>query len=617
MSAEANVKPIRIMLKTNVNGQKEDVPFTKALLSHPDYPGLSETDGFNEYPYICDNKYVPISLNSASYFERVQFFFDKDKFRSLTSDSQVGSENERSLILIENVKTMLKLLFLTAIPVSGNVKDSFKAISDNGVGSWIPNLKFTKESAMEFLNTYYFSYLKIGGSEYTVNRIIWLNDVINNPDYSKLFSDFETFNTWSIGILNKLLADKKRLYRDILDTCAYEFRNLTKAPSKQITAYTGTAFNEGYAAISDLKKEISDIETRNSARLAAASQQAQLGSVGQIPSMKKEKPYTSQELIELDEKIIRKLAHVSYDIKFPSSTSNIADADADTDTIKEVKSIHAIYDKYKPSNINKPISDINELDKEHNQIQGEIDKLQIERMSALMEIIVSDKGNRFSPSLQRLVRDLMRLITKNNDEIVRVVRQIIYNKTDDKPLPGKYAYLNEMFEKMSKFTAEKRLLLPNETNDESYTQKLIDDYANRVDGAKSNIIDFIDKGISPLKKSGKSDTYDSDKFYIGVVEFRNDDPKLPTYEIVVQCDVFGGRLDATNIKRARCVFKDKKLTTQFNNMRRNIKTNKLKVIPGPYFDLKDIKLEPKTVKQRPVPVKGGRRTLKRRHFKRR
>jgi hypothetical protein len=595
MSAEANVKPIRIMLKTNISGQKEDTPFTKALLSHPDYPGLSETDGFNEFPYICDNVYIPISLNSASYFERVQFFFDKDKFRSLTSDSQFATDdNDKPGVLIENVKTMLKLLFLTAIPVSGNVKDSFKAIVDNGVGTWIPNLKFSKESAMEFLNTYYFSYLKFGGSEYTVNRIVWLNDIINNPDYSKLFSDFETFNTWSIGILNKLLAEKKRLYRDILDTCAYEFRNFDKKtpPKKNIAVYTGTAFNEGYTSILDLKKEISDIEARYAARLAPPASPA-MGSVREIQGIKKEKPYTNEELKEFDEKIIRKLAHVARDIQFKSSSdaTKIEDAasasgggaSAITDVNGDVILIHKIYDEYRPSSKNSQETDINMLDAQHNDIQEKIDKLKIERMSALMEIIVSDKGNRFSPALQRLVRDLMRLITKNNDEIVRVVRQIIYNKTDEKPLPSKYAYLNEIFDKMSKFTAEKRFLLPNETNSESHTQKLIDDYANRVDDAKSNVIDFINDGISPLKKSGKSDKYDSDKFYIGVVEFRNDDPKLPTYEIVVQCDVFGGILDATNIRSARCIFKDQRLTKQFVNMRRNIKVNKLKVIPGPYY----------------------------------
>jgi len=316
MSEEANVKPIRIMLKTNISGKKEDVPFTKTLLSHPDYPGLSDTEGFNEYPYICDNKYIPISLNSVSYFERVQFFFDKEKFRSLTSDSQAGADSEKASILISNIKTMLSLLFLTAIPVSGNVKDSFETNINNGVGSWIPNLKFNKESAMELLNTYYFSYLKIGGSEYTVNRIAWLNDVINNPDYSKLFGDFETFNTWSIGILNKLLAEKKRLYRDILDTCAYEFRNVPKKPRKNISDYTGTAFNEGYTAIGKLIIEINDIEIRSSTRGRTPIPGAPMGSVREIQGFAKEKPYTKTELEELDEKIIRKLAHVARDIKF-------------------------------------------------------------------------------------------------------------------------------------------------------------------------------------------------------------------------------------------------------------------------------------------------------------
>ena len=208
--------------------------------------------------------------------------------------------------------------------------------------------------------------------------------------------------------------------------------------------------------------------------------------------------------------------------------------------------------------------------------------------------------------------------TENDDDIVAIVDRII-NNTGNQPVSSKYQYLNDISEKMRKFTSDNRELLGKDSSVKPKIQKLIDDYVYKVSDGKQNIEAFI-KLISTFKKNPGS-IPNKDELHIGVVEFRNDDPKLPTYEIIVQCDVFGGRLDATNIRSARCIFKDKKLTTRFNNIRRNIKTNKLKVMLGPYFDLKDIKPEPKpkeTVKQRPVPVKGGRRTLKRRRsFKRR
>jgi len=644
MSAEANVKPIRIMLKTNINGQKEDVPFTKALLSHPDYPGLSDTEGFNEYPYICDNVYIPISLNSASYFERVQFFFDKEKFRSLTGDMQfVTDDNQKPTILTENVKTMLSLLFLTAIPASGNVKDSFKMNIESS--PWIPNLKFTKESAMEILDTYYFSYLKIGGNNYTVNRIVWLNDVINNPDYSKLFGDFETFSTWSIGILNKLLARKKQLYVEMADACKNELSDKQAAaaaagsgPIPASNRFGNTVYGDIYKNITPKLKKVVEIATRRSARIAAMSAPGAVSYGSDIDETRRSK-ITKDILEELRHDYIT-LGKLGW--KISSSPASVDDFDkADIDAAinasiesadpaaaaakinGEIKSaedtavtLKRNYDECKkPSK--KQIDKIEELKKEHSKIQGYINDLKISRINVLIDIIYDEDKSVLPGNVIKFSKKLLKMNTENDDDIVAIVDRII-NNTGNQPVSSKYQYLNDISEKMRKFTSDNRELLGKDKPDKPTIQKLIDDYVYKVSDGKKNIDSFI-KDISTFKKNPDSFTK-KDELYIGLVEFRNDDPKLPTYEIVVQCDVFGGILDATNIRSARCIFKDQRLTKQFINIRRNIKTNKLKVIPGPYFNLKDIKPEPKpreTVKQRPVPVKGGRRTLKRRNFKRR
>jgi hypothetical protein len=654
-TAEANVKPIRIMLKTNINGQKEDVPFTKALLSHPDYPGLSDTEGFNEYPYICDNVSIPISLNSASYFERVQFFFDKDKFRSLTGNMQfVTDDNQKPIILTTNVKTMLELLFLTAIPVSGNVKDSFEMNIKSG--PWIPNLKFNKESAMELLNTYYFSYLKIGGNEYTVNRIVWLNDVINNPDYSKLFGDFETFSTWSIGILNKLLARKKQLYVEMADACKNELSDkLTKAAvvgrgrAPASNRFGDTVYGDIYKNITPKLKKVVEIATRRSARIAAiAAAGAGAGSAAlygsDIDETRRSK-ITKDILEELRRDYIT-LGKLGWQISSSPSLVGIGDFDPDdidaaiaasTDPADPASAVAAkkiVEDELTAAGTNaskfkknyeecktasrKQIDNIEDLKKKHSEIQGYINNLKISRINVLIDIINDEDRSVLPGNVIKFAKKLLKMNTENDDDIVAIVDRII-NNTGNQPVSSKYQYLNDISEKMRKFTSDNRELLGKDSSVKPKIQKLIDDYVYKVSDGKQNIEAFI-KRISTFKKNPGS-IPNKDELHIGVVEFRNDDPKLPTYEIIVQCDVFGGRLDATNIRSARCIFKDKKLTTRFNNIRRNIKTNKLKVMPGPYFDLKDIKPEPKpkeTVKQRPVPVKGGRRTLKRRRsFKRR
>ena len=678
MSAEANVKPIRIMLKTNINGQKEDVPFTKALLSHPDYPGLSETEGFNEYPYISDDVSIPIGLNTARYFERVQFFFDKEKFRSLTGSQQPATDDStKYAILNSNVKTMLDLLFLTAIPASANVKDSYSSNISDENESWMPNIKFTKESVMELLNTYYFSYLKIGSSEYTVNRIVWLNDVINNPMYSTLFADFEAFKTSSIGMLNKLLADKKRLFIRILEICQDELGQEIKTEGKQpaVSGFKSGAYKSSYDNTKKIITSIdNEIKTRQSERgnphgynrdpdtLSKDSiamkkyledfkaKVGQLGKLGWITYKLPDKKFDTEVDAAKNEVVSAETAVKDAEKAFKAATEavsadpqsqnlNALKTTAETARLELVTKTAALesvsqYEKllnsigknkdfieqYSKSKNATYSNDKTTLINEHKKIQEMIDTLEIDKIYKLMDAIDRPRPTELDEPLKEFIGRLYKLNKQNKETIVAEVYRI--DKNDDGQSTSN-AYIKDASAKMKTFTSDERKLIPYTDEKKpvaseavSTIQDLIDNYVYNKTDAADAIDTFIGR-ISNLKKQNKpceatTTTNRCTDYYIGVSQLQSIDPKLPTYEITVQCDVFGGVLDATNIKSARCNFKDKKLTKQFINWRRNIKTNRLKVIPGPYFDLKDIKPK-ETVKQR--PIKGGRRTLKR--FKRR
>lgn len=679
MSGEANVKPIRIMLKTNITSQKEDVPFTKALLVHPDYPGLSGTDGFNEYPYISDNVSIPDRLNSASYFERVQFFFDKDKFRSLTSDQPI--KPTESGVLQENIHRMLSLLFLTAIPVSENIKDSFSMVIKPDNDSWFPKFKFTKESAMEFMNTYYFSYLQIGSSEYTVNRIVWLNDVINNPTYSTLFNEFETFKTSSIGMLNKLLADKKRLFIRLLEIFKESLDDYDKpgsvAPTKN--GFKDGVYKSSYTSTNKIKDAMSnDLALRRSNRLNSVGNQItdqlstyktklirveefqnKVANIGKLAwyldkisneddDAKIQTKLTSgaasaasatnaQKTLEADiaklrrdmDKLRGNKSPKQHDIdrlnaeiadkeaRIPDAIISDSDANSQLESSKMQTSL-ANQSKTLAENASSKsvefLTDKKTLLDEHKKLQEAIDSLNIDRINILMEGILRDDPAALEEPLKEFVGRIYKLYKQNKESIALEVYRI--SKSDDNQSTSN-AYIKGASEKMKTFTSDERKLLPyfdktSEIEVPSYIQILIDNYVYNKKDAEKTIDDFIAR-ISNLKKQNKSCTDKCTDFYIGVSQLQSVDPKIPTYEITVQCDVFGGVLDATNIKRARCNYTDKKLTKQFINWRRNIQVNKLKVMPGPFFDLKDIKTEPKTVKQRPVaPVKRGRQTQKRR-----
>jgi hypothetical protein len=42
-----------------------------------------------------------------------------------------------------------------------------------------------------------FSYIKNGGKTYTFKKLVWLNDIVNNPEYKNLLEEYRKFDVWS------------------------------------------------------------------------------------------------------------------------------------------------------------------------------------------------------------------------------------------------------------------------------------------------------------------------------------------------------------------------------------------------------------------------------------
>jgi hypothetical protein len=59
-----------------------------------------------------------------------------------------------------------------------------------------------------------FSYLKIGGQEYTITRTIWLNDVMNHPVYSDVIKAYHLFEIWKEN--KKEIQDVKEKWNIVL-----------------------------------------------------------------------------------------------------------------------------------------------------------------------------------------------------------------------------------------------------------------------------------------------------------------------------------------------------------------------------------------------------------------
>jgi SOS response regulatory protein OraA/RecX len=226
-----NVQPIKIMIVTNVMGQKDPIPFTKALIYHPDFPNFSKSESLNEYPYISDNVSIESifnDFNTTDYSTILQFFFDKKTFVSKLMSSRQSLDiiddnktEEKNAMLEKNFKEMLRLLFPTAVPFTDNLNISYEDYLEKSTK--LPSVSY--RTMMEYFKVYKLSFLSINGKEYTISSVTWLNDVLNHPGYSTLFEKFKEYRTWSATMTKKLKKKKIELFLSMVTACANETKN--------------------------------------------------------------------------------------------------------------------------------------------------------------------------------------------------------------------------------------------------------------------------------------------------------------------------------------------------------------------------------------------------------
>ena len=663
-----NVQAIKIMIKTNIPGQK-DIPFTNALLYHPDLSGTSE---YNEYPYISDNKVIPNSLvqilKSSKYSDVAYFFFNKNVFLSRLDANKVDADyetkevqdavkaaadkaaadkcnkiNNEDLILHKNIMTMLNLLFPTVIPVSDNVKDSYSTnIAPDNFGS---GLKLSLNSVKEWFSYFKFSFLKIDGKEYTVNRIVWLNDVMNHPTYSGLIEEFTEYKAWSEQTKIKLLKERKKLYQQMILTCTNE---ITEADF----------FNKDYS----LKKGVPNVDQFNQTGMFGKTMAILRNEIEKYKNIK-EQTLEREKLLntiisfeKLTDTILPALMKSAWLIRFKEKTGTMVVNFDPEKTIIGGKSF-IISKKTRQTNRNRFTIDrskINDAKKEKEAdqkkkkkalessqkiallirenyenfkkqknndtldlvtVQTYIDNLGLDNLKTTYKEL--NKESLFSSNFQKFVKNLIQLYD-DNQKIQSIIGRLDNTEYDKTPIPGEY----------SKITSMMKSLSDNESTNRESTNKcfqdIIDSYVAVKNTPKTETtppttptksdLENLKDNISAFKKNPKDKT-GLDTFYVGITKLNNNDAlKAPSFEIYISADVVGGVLDTSNVQKAKCMYKDKKLTKDFYNNRQKLIDDKWRVNKGQFFNVSDIgnkkrPLPNKTIKQPPMRH-GGHRTRK-------
>lgn len=593
-STNINVQPIKIMILSNVSGQKEPIPLTKSLLYHPSFPDLSKSDTLNDYPYISDNVSIEsifTDFNTTDYSNIVQFFFDKKTFISKISSNPnqvfVSNDNdtlEKNKMLEANFKEMLRLLFPTSVPLTDNVYNSYDDYLVKAVK--LPSVSY--KSMMEYFSIYKLSFLRINGKEYTISSVTWLNDVINNPGYSALFEKFKEYRAWSKITTKKLQKKKIELFLSMAKVCEAELKGTEQCQAGGRPPSI-TSFN-----VDGIYKDTYEKATKEIARIKAEKKSVLIGEdtnrIGQLEKL---------------QNIISTLARTAWEVselkQKDGKCIDKVDKTEDGVDLSKVTSIKDMRDNYK-SLIAMPYSQLMaEFDSRENllgmlAIQASIDYFQIAELKILHDEL--NKRALFSNKFRDFVLNLSKLYEKSLeiDNIWnRLNNRALYA---DKPIPPEYAKITNILKVLTEYESSTR-----ESTNIKF-QEIIDDYIAHKDGSDVEIARFIGE-IAKFKSSKKREE-PNDKFEVGLARLQNStEANSPSFEAFVRVDLFGGALNVDNIGLASCMFYDKKLATDLKNIRNKITLPEWQVGPGIFINLPANAPQTQTTTRRAKPKRGG------------
>jgi hypothetical protein len=194
-----NAEELKIVFYTNlVDEANEKIVFQRDMLYHPELKSPSSLR-LNAYPFYTSQVKYPVGkLKVLSYSEVVEFFFNEKKFVSLLRNEEAIKKGhtedfnkKQSEIIEHNIHTMFEVLFPTNFPNRNDHHTSYDLIhGKNTAGSIFTNP----------LSSGKFSYMKIANKTYTFKTLVWINDLLNHPDYEALL---ETANKLRESAIHK------------------------------------------------------------------------------------------------------------------------------------------------------------------------------------------------------------------------------------------------------------------------------------------------------------------------------------------------------------------------------------------------------------------------------
>jgi hypothetical protein len=210
-------KEIKVYLHTNLESlaeEKRTVLLESSLLHHPDIKNRAK---FKKYPSISREATQNYgALSELDYQQKMEFFFSPESnlqllriFPNLFEKNEKKYNEEKNPkayfkqynnVIKKNIEIMLTLLFIASPLNAVNVTSSWEFVIDK---LQVPRLPTVYGFFTGFSDT---TLIDINSKKYSFDRIIWMNDILNCPVYSKLFLRYKSFMRWRENEYKKITA---------------------------------------------------------------------------------------------------------------------------------------------------------------------------------------------------------------------------------------------------------------------------------------------------------------------------------------------------------------------------------------------------------------------------
>lgn len=512
----------------------------------------------NKLPFITgsfkyNEKYL-FNMSVHNFNSLLEFFFNIDTFKKVCnkmypSEQKIETIKSKYNQNIEkNVEIMLVLLFPTKFPVMRNFSTSYNEyIKKTGPIdiSYKIGVTTDEKGLMSTGNNY--SYIKLNGTEYTITKILWLNDIFNHPVYRVFIDEYVDYiqksgersdilttviNNSITKLATRFVPTEKNnfdlsIYKDTIDK---EYKVIEALPDDELKKLTFDTKKKQYAddmkALYSLFDEFGYGYEGNPSNSISNN----INDINRLNAY--EKVYTKDEKVQNEIGEYKKNLKIIKDKnKNGGPLTNDEKNELKKDEQRSKDCIEHILTMYtRAYNIKEVYERIKANDRSSLKLTPEFKNKLDNIVSDLRKIVISIKIKK------NYITDDRKINTKIEGEEKDVIDE----------LNAKYKYFMDFLKRIEDLNFPKRF----STNDT--LQDMIGKYSTGNEILSfSNVLEEITNII--MKNSNKP-LNQIEYYNVGVTQINPNDDKLPKYEIYVAFDLIEGKIDDTNINNVDCYY---------------------------------------------------------------